>query len=447
MLEADYSEMQLNLFTICDEPAEENIPDSSCGKTYPEPLAVIEGMDFRAVLEEIGQTEIPMPPGGRWAQAGLVELPTCDIAWRILDAQYWGVPQRRRRIFLVTDFRSTDRCAGEILFEPESVRRDTETSGETRKGLTEGAESGAYIPSTTRGVGIENGVAGTLDASYYKGQGIRGGIERTAVYCPDKARSLTARNDGSPCLDRGPNIVSTFQNTGRGWWNESPIAGTLRTPCGGDSTKANLVAAGFKAGQSMAGSIGYEVEKAATLGAKMSGTEPTVVVYDMTHADEVMRRVRDGRSPTLNARMGTGGNQVPVVSYSIAGNTIERKDKNGGNGKGVLEETSYTLNTVDRHAVASVDCRSGRECNEISGTLQTKGGSLNFNNPVRIEKTVRRLTPTECERLQGLPDGYTLIPDKTCSDTARYKALGNGMAQPCADFVIRRIVEAVDDGQ
>lgn len=57
---------------------------------------------------------------------------------------------------------------------------------------------------------------------------------------------------------------------------------------------------------------------------------------------------------------------------------------------------------------------------------------------------VRRLTPTECERLQGLPDGYTLIDDKTCSDSARYKALGNGMCQPCADFVIRRLVEEVE---
>ena len=94
----------------------------------------------------------------------------------------------------------------------------------------------------------------------------------------------------------------------------------------------------------------------------------------MTHADEVMRPVKDGIVPTLNARMGTGGNQVPVVL--------------------------------------------------------AKG-------------KVRRLTPTECERLQGLPDGYTAGG----SDTARYKALGNGMAQPCADYVIRRIVEVTVDTQ
>ena len=92
----------------------------------------------------------------------------------------------------------------------------------------------------------------------------------------------------------------------------------------------------------------------------------------MTHADEVMRPVKDGIVPTLNARMGTGGNQVPVVL---------------------------------------------------------------------TEGKVRRLALTECERLQGLPDGYT----DGGSNTARYKALGNGMAQPCADYVIRRIVECAKE--
>lgn len=195
------------------------------------------GLDFRAVLEEIGQTEIPMPPNGKWANAGMVELPQCQIAWRILDAQYWGVPQRRRRIFLVADFAADGRCAGEILFEQESVSGDTETGERT-------------------------------------GEGTAGGTA-------DCAR---------------------------------------------------------------------------------------IAVYDMTHADEVMRPVKDGIVPTLNARMGTGGNQVPVVL---------------------------------------------------------------------TEGKVRRLALTECERLQGLPDGYT----EGGSDTARYKALGNGMAQPCADYVIRRIAE------
>ena len=162
----------------------------------------------------------------------------------------------------------------------------------------------------------------------------------------------------------------------------------------------------------------------------------------MTHADEVMRPVKDGIVPTLNARMGTGGNQVPVVhAYCIAGNTIDRKIENGGNGKGILAETAYTLNTIDRHAVAQIygaKSYSEYEAGKVA-TLRASGGAYGggSENLALSYSVVRRLTPTECERLQGLPDGYT----EGGSDTARYKALGNGMAQPCADYVIHRIVE------
>ena len=157
-----------------------------------------------------------------------------------------------------------------------------------------------------------------------------------------------------------------------------------------------------------------------------------------------MRPIKDGIVPTLNARMGTGGNQVPVVhTYCIAGNTIDRKLQNGANGKGVLVETAYTLNTIDRHAVAEIYgvesyCVGNGQIN--SASLQEKTGALNCMHDQQIiltSRTIRRLTPTECERLQGLPDGYT----DGGSDTARYKALGNGMAQPCATYIIKRIVE------
>ena len=103
--------------------------------------------DFQAVLEEIGQAEVPMPKSGRWADAGLVRTHTCDIAWRVLDAQYWGVPQRRKRIFLVADFAETGRRAAEILFEPEGVQGDTPQGEGTRKGTAAGAQSGAGAAS------------------------------------------------------------------------------------------------------------------------------------------------------------------------------------------------------------------------------------------------------------------------------------------------------------
>lgn len=361
-------------------------PRYAVWENVPGAFSSNKGMDFRAVLESLTKTSIPIPRSGRWAAAGVVRSTECDIEWRVLDAQYWGVPQRRKRIFLVADFGTFGRRAGKILFEPKGMSGNIETGGTTRKETAGSTESGAC------------GASGSLTPW---------DVQSKQIY----------REDGiAPCL--------------------SGADGSGRQP---------IVAAGFKAGQSRAGGLGYEVEKAATLAATHSGLEPTVAVYDMTHADEVMRPVEGGKCQTLNARMGTGGNQVPVVSYAIAGNIIGRENQNGGHHMGVDKDVSFTLNTVDRHAVAAVDCRNGRETPK-SGTLQSKssgGYSLNYQNPVRVQRTVRRLTPTECERLQGLPDGYTLIDVKTCSDTARYKALGNGMAQPCADWVIKRIVETI----
>jgi len=97
-----------------------------------------KGMDFKSVLEEIGATEVPMPD--RWAYAGLVQCDRCEIAWRVLDAQFWGVPQRRKRIFLVADFAADHRCAGEILFKCEGVQGNPASGEGARKGTASGTE-------------------------------------------------------------------------------------------------------------------------------------------------------------------------------------------------------------------------------------------------------------------------------------------------------------------
>lgn len=106
-----------------------------------------KGLDFRAVLEEIGQTEIPMPDNNKWADAGLVECDNCEIAWRVLDAQYWGVPQRRRRIFLVADFGTGRRCAKDVLFIESGMPGDSEEGSETRERVAGGVEESAGKPN------------------------------------------------------------------------------------------------------------------------------------------------------------------------------------------------------------------------------------------------------------------------------------------------------------
>lgn len=100
------------------------------------------GNDFRTVLEEIGQAKVPMPKSGRWATCGVARLPLCDIAWRTLDAQYWGVPQRRRRIFLVADFTATGRRAAEILLVEKRLPGDSQESSSKEQGSSDGTGTG-----------------------------------------------------------------------------------------------------------------------------------------------------------------------------------------------------------------------------------------------------------------------------------------------------------------
>ena len=118
-----------------------------------------KGQDFRAVLEEIGQTDFPMPPNDKWTTAGLVECENAEIAWRVLDAQYWGVPQRRKRIFLVADFAKTARCAGKILFKSKGL------SGHIKKGEGERESPSRETENSFR----ETGTVGALCADDYKG--------------------------------------------------------------------------------------------------------------------------------------------------------------------------------------------------------------------------------------------------------------------------------------
>ncbi len=163
-----------------------------------------------------------------------------------------------------------------------------------------------------------------------------------------------------------------------------------------------------------------------------------VVLYDMTHADDVMRPVAEGLAPTLNARMGTGGNQIPVLlgfkDYCIAGNIINRQGQNGGNGLGFRANIAYTLATNDRHAVARtlIARNDGSPCVD-------RGPEVVVQN-----YAVRRLTPLECLRLQGFPDWWLDI--EGMSDTAKYRAIGNSVAIPCVDFVMSGIAEVLREG-
>jgi len=141
-----------------------------------------------------------------------------------------------------------------------------------------------------------------------------------------------------------------------------------------------------------------------------------------------------------------------AVAYCLQGNMIGRADKNGPQGSGVNTGICYTLNATDHHAiaapVAAVDCRNFHEIGDMSGTLMAKGTggySLNFTNPVRTGYTIRRLTPTECERLMAFPDGYTAVghDGKVMSDSARYAMLGNSIVVHVLAYIMQNVAAAL----
>ena len=241
--------------------------------------------------------------------------------------------------------------------------------------------------------------------------------------------------------------------------------------------KQQTFAASFSAGASAtAGTIGYAEEVAPTLKGSPSGNcMPSVmclhdqggqrmdVCENMTgtlRASEkghqplvyenhgVDARIRESSeiSPTVTARFGTGGGNTPLVQepnevYCIVGNIIDRQPENGGNGCGYQENLAYTITTVDRHAVYArqrVDEFKNDDMASTQSARQAKDATDLVVEPDRqYAQLIRRLTPWECELLQGFPLGWTDIP--SASDSARYRALGNSVPVPCVEFIMKSL--------
>lgn len=347
------------------------------------------------------------------------------MAWRVHDAQHWGVPQRRRRISVVADFGGD--TAGEILFERKSVSGYLTESRAARERPAGDAQDGASYAVRIRG-GCDGGGKGALvqedksgtlgtgndqtifcyGISAYESNAMKSSNPKSGVYVADTSRTLDL-NGGNPACNQGGMAV---------------------------------VCAGFKLGNSeQARSIGYAEEQSPTLNAECGGNKPAVIALDMSHACDVIRECGEV-VPSLQARMGTGGNQVPLT-YQMQGFGDYRE----GDVASSCKQRDFKDGT---DLVCAVDCRNFREGGETNGTLQAKsngGTSYNLQNTVRTGMIVRRLTPMECERLQGFPDHWTDIGEwrdskgklRKPSDSPRYKALGNSIALPFWDFLAKRI--------
>ncbi len=408
-----------------------------------------KGEDFKAVLQEICKIKdecLSISRPKKWGQAGEIVGDGFSIAWRTLDAQFWGVPQRRKRIYLVADF--TGGCAGKILFESESMSGDSSKGGCSWKETT--GDSAESIGKTVGSLMFEN-------------------------------HSQDSRYTGP--LEVAQTVSSTFGTGG----NNQPFVVQLPKAFGicakeSNSMKSDNPYSGF-----------YEAETSRCLDA-------------------------NGGNPACN--------QGGMAVVSLQGSMIGRKDENGPQGDGISKDVSFTLNTVDKHAVVYAIDREAYNCGQnfartpgitddgISSTLNAQGPSAvavptyssskasfftsaeeelantlvatDYKDPPVVndmdglEYIVRRLTPVECARLQGFPSdwcddletenpsqkeidwwrdvfvthanalGKNVKPKSDSqitkwlkspqSDSAEYKMWGNGVALPNVVFVLSGIV-------
>ena len=448
-------------------------PQFAIFENVPGALSSNGRRDYQAVLEAFTGAKVPMPRSGRWANAGMARGRGVDLAWIIYDAQHFGTAQRRRRLFLVADFRG--KRAGEILFVPKSLRGYFEAGGTPRQGITAFTEGGAGAAGAV--IEILNDQGG--DSMTVE----RGGLSPTlrsqthgnlpivaAGFDLQQITSKTNRSalkpvqpsfcgTGNPHVIIRPVCMATGQANAAILDDQTPtltaarkrpllmhpqLAGTLCASGAGLSRPAGIgsesdfciISAGFKhKASAAAGSIGYQEETAPTL---VAGQESSVI-----------------KAYVIGAYYSGGMLSDNPHSGIYEAETSRTLDLNGGNpccqqGGTVIVEVPGGEALMD---AAAVDCRNHREIPGISGTLQAKansgGYSLNYQNPIRIGCHVRRLTPIEAERLMGFPDFWTLYgyDGKTISDSKRYSMLGNSIAVPCVAYIMQGIRQAIESLQ
>ena len=554
MRERDRANGRTGVDVRCRYGIWENVPGalSSPGKGH-------SGEDFAAVIEEFIRVAEPKAPSVRvpekgWPTAGCFwdENGNWSVAWRIMDSQYWGVPQRRRRICLVADFnglnaprivfgeaeshRSTkrdsrdpsvgdigDRSRSEVQPVTESLSGHPdqsepprqETAGDVgdsssgaipytlkiRSGVDvdskgKAAGKGALIqtdktgtlstvqdqylfqpvawgfdPQACREAGqyVHKNIANTLTNGTNPGwhNGVCYGISpyhsncmksdnpNSGYYEADTARSLDAQNCGYPACNQGgmavvqPVVDKHILDDQGG--SQISVRDDGKCPTLRAETHGNLPCVmntvcleGNGSRPSHKGDGYIESDTMYTL----NTIERHGVAYSIeSHPQDSRVNIDDsGKVQTLTSRMGTGGGNVPLVMepYCIGNGQVDQLG---------LSKKVGTLNCMhDQQAiitpVAGVDCRNATEIPEQEMTLQSSAcHNLNSGNVVRVKHIVRRLTPLECERLQGFPDGWTDIGEwidtngkkHKEADSPRYKALGNSIALPPWKWVLKRL--------
>lgn len=397
-----------------------------------------KGEDFRCVLEEICQVadaevSIPRPPKGKWGGQGTIVGDGYSVSWRTLDAQYWGVPQRRKRIYLVADFGGG--TAPEILFEQDSLRGDTKEGSKERKDTATGAEDGSYKSDRTNDECLNNSIKAfhiTQDP-----------ISMKISPCLTQGNSNTGQATIGvviPVMDKASRYKSQKTANGFGVGDEDDPACTLTT-ADRHSIAYSIDRAAFNQGVNAKYNIGIAKDIAQTIVAKGPGA--------VAHETYAMQSFGE-------------------YKHSGKASSIKQRDFKDATDLVVAFEPG-TVSRVGGHYY-----EDGK-----AGTIRAKPGDN--QQTIINDYIVRRLTPTECGRLQGFPDGWTdnlAIAESTEddilywrmifkehaealgekkkektdnqirkwlqnpeSDSAKYKMWGNGIALPCATFVMKRVAQ------
>lgn len=405
-------------------------PDELCRPRYmvwenvPGAFSSQKGADFAAVLEEVIRVvepkapDVPVPEKG-WPTAGCIydDMGRWSVAWRVHDAQFWGVPQRRRRIALVADFGGLS--APEVLFERKGLRWDPAPSGEARKGATADAE------------GSSGGASRTYNIGSYHSNAWKSDNPHSGVYETEVSKTLDALNCGYPACNQGGTAVVCMATQQGGAEVRADDRAGESAGAGGDG-RLDAVSGGFCQESAKARSIGWGEELAPTLtagavpgvvsavtlepgiDAREGGT--AIVAIHQNASGELRTSTKGytlGTSSNASARntpmimepvlfngsnvtspinaanpqpgdprhtLSTDSRNLVVVAdpiYCLQGNGIDRADTAGCNGKGWREDVCYTLNTIDRPAV----------CIGFSGNQSEKARSLGIQ--VEISPTLR----------------------------------------------------------
>ena len=467
-----------------------------------------KGADFQSVLEEICSVkgyEIHTPRPKRWANAGEIVADDFSLAWRVFDAQYWGVPQRRKRIYLVADFAGGS--AGKILFESEGVSGYTPQGFRPWQGVAgafaEGAGASGCVCLNDQGgsrIDVTEDVAATLRAENH---GHPPCVMGAAGFCTEhsaQARGIGYGEETSPTLRAGTVPAAVYENHSQDTRYTGPLetAPTVNATYGMGGNNQPFVVETPKTLKIRSGCEGggkgalIQDNKSATLGCNNDQTLFVPKVYGICSKDSNAMKSENPKSGFYEAETSrcldaNGGNptcnQGGMAVVALQGSMIGRAEKNGPQGSGVNEDVSFTLDAADRHAVAYCMTTGTytQMLKEQSPTLMAR----DYKDPPVVNETepeyiVRRLTPTECARLQGFPDWWCAglgtdepteeeiefwtevfeihrsVMGKSSrpksrnqiikwlknphSDSAEYKMWGNGVALPNVYFVLSGIV-------